>query len=145
VILFDPNLDLAVLRPANRIGTPLQLRPDRARAGEVGIVVLPRLLGDEVDIEVADVTVVRSVDIDTTDILRDHDVVRPGFEIEGSIDPGDSGSMVVVPGGGVGIVWARSNQRANRAWAIDLPEGVIDGSTLEGPRGPVDVGSCPPP
>ncbi len=144
VIMFDPDNDVALLRPDSPVGTPLSVRPADARADETGVVVLPRLTDGTVEIEVVDVRVLRTVNIATTDIYRERDVVRRGFEIEGSIDPGDSGTMVVLPGGGAGIVWARSNQTERRAWAIDLPATLRAGDTLPADAPPADVGACPP-
>ncbi|NND73774.1 MAG: serine protease [Ilumatobacter sp.] len=143
-VYFDPQLDLAVLRPVEAVGTPVPLRRDDARAGEAGIVVLPRLTEDAVVVEVAEVSVIRAVNIETTDIYREADVTREGFEVEGSIDPGDSGALVVLPGGGAGIVWARSNRRAQRAWAIDLPTQIRHGTAPSPDARPVDVGPCLP-
>ena len=91
--------------------------------------------------DVADVTVVREAVIRTTDIYREDPVRRDGFEVEASVDPGDSGAMVVLPGGGAGIVWARSNVNEHRAWAIDLPTDVLDG-TAATLTAPVDLGPC---
>jgi S1-C subfamily serine protease len=142
VILFDPDLDVAVLRPSEPIGTPLALRADDARRDEVGIVVLPRQTEGAVEIEVEEVSVVRTANISTTDIYLETDVVRQGFEIAGAIEEGDSGAMVVLPGGGVGIVWARSNRNEGRAWAVDLPSRILDGSLTSGAWPPVDVGAC---
>ena len=103
------------------------------RFGDAGITLAYLSVGNGAD---------GTTNISTTDIYLDRDVVRPGFEIEGSIDPGDSGAMVTLPGGGAGIVWARSNRNVRRAWAIDLPVGLRDGSLLTGTRAPVDVGAC---
>ncbi|MGI9645238.1 MAG: trypsin-like peptidase domain-containing protein [Ilumatobacteraceae bacterium] len=141
VVLFDPDLDLAVIRAESPIGTPLAPRPREAAEGEAGIVVLPRLAEDEMLVEVANITVVREAVIRTTDIYLEDPVRRDGFEVEGSVDPGDSGAMVVLPGGGAGIVWARSNVNERRAWAIDLPSDVLDG-TAAGLTAPVDLGPC---
>lgn len=145
VILFDPDLDLAVLRPSTPLGTPAVVRGRDATTGETGLVVLPRLVDGRMEVEVAEVSVVRTANIETTDIYLAKDVVRAGYEIVGSIDPGDSGAMVVLPGGAAGIVWARSSISARRAWAIDLPAGLRDGSALAGVRQSVDVGECTAP
>ncbi len=141
IVLFDPELDLAVIRTDVPVGEPLAARADAAEAGEIGIVVLPRMTQGDMLVEIADVTVVRKATIRTTDIYLDAKVERAGFEIEGSIDPGDSGAMVVLPGGGVGIVWARSNVDARRAWAIDLPAPLVDGRAAALTTA-VDVGPC---
>ena len=148
VVLFDPDLDLAVLRPASAVGAPLTIRSMEARENEVGVLVRIRELDGVMEIEQIDVRVIREANIATTDIYLDRKVVRDGFEIESSVDVGDSGAMVVLPGGGAGIVWARSNRVDGRAWATDLPAGVIDGTALTAnaiaERGPVDVGRCIP-
>ena len=148
VVLFDPDLDLAVLRPASAVGVPLTIRSMEARENEVGVLVRIRELDGVMEIEQIDVLVVREANIATTDIYLERAVVRDGFEIDSSVDTGDSGAMVVLPGGGAGIVWARSNRVDGHAWAIDLPAGVIDGTALAAnaiaERGPVDVGRCIP-
>lgn len=146
VVTFDPDLDLAVLRTDRPIGAPLALRVDGARADEVGVVALPLRDSDEPAREIVEVHVLRTVNIRTTDIYLDDPVERGGFEIAAEIDPGDSGAVVVLPGGGVGVVWARSNQRAARAWAVDLPPELADAAIrdeLSDTTGPIaDVGVC---
>jgi hypothetical protein len=148
VVLFDPDLDLAVLRPASAVGVPLNIRTTEARENELGVLVRIRESDGVMEVEQIEVRVVREADISTTDIYLEREVVRDGFEIESSVDVGDSGAMVVLPGGGAGIVWARSNRVDGRAWAIDLPSGVIDGTALAAnaiaERGPVDAGRCIP-
>lgn len=155
VVWFDPNLDLAVLRSETaHPQAPIELRGATAVADEVGIVVLPRQQIDEddgedggvVEITVVDVSVVRRARINTTDIYREADVIRAGFEVAGSISQGDSGAMVVTADGGVGIVWARSNRTEDRAWAIDLPPRVTDESLRSEltDAEPIGVGRCSP-
>lgn len=142
VVWFDPELDFAVLRTEEPVGTPVAVRPSRAEVGATGVVVLPRSTSDGMTVEVANVVVLRTVVINTTDIYREDDVRRNGFEIEGSLDPGDSGGLVVLPDGGAGIVWSRSNQREARAWAIDIPSEFRETTTLDRLRSPADVGPC---
>ncbi|MFT4864316.1 MAG: hypothetical protein ACI9CV_000476 [Ilumatobacter sp.] len=148
VVLFDPDLDLAVLRPATALGIPLTIRSTEARENEVGVLVRIRERDGVMEIEQVDVRVVREANISTTDIYLERKVIRDGFELESSIDTGDSGAMVVLPGGGAGIVWARSNRVDGRAWAIDLPSAVVDGTAISpdvtANRNPVDVGQCIP-
>jgi hypothetical protein len=145
VVHFDPDLDLALIRTAHD-GQALPLRVDETVAGDRGVVALLRreatagALG--VDVEVLDVEVVRNARVNTTDIYRDASVQREGFEISAAIGGGDSGAVVVLPGGGAGIIWARSNERDDRAWANDLPPIVTDPQQRAALRDGVDTGPC---
>ena len=125
VVWFDPDLDVAVLRPDAPVGTPIELSPTAPDAGP-GIVLLPRLGGEDGEVGVLDVEVVRSVTIRTTDIYRTVELERSGVEVAARIEAGDSGAMVHTPGGTSGIIWARSSERSDRAWAVDLPAVVVD-------------------
>lgn len=138
VVTFDPLLDIAALRTTIDVAAPVTIRPERAAADERGSVVVA---GGDDRLEPVDVTVLRRATIETTDIYRDTDVTRPGFEIEASIEPGDSGAAVHLAGGVVGIVWARSTVDPEHAWAIDLPERFLD--EADAARSPVDTGPCP--
>lgn len=145
VVHFDPDLDLAMIR-TDQGGHPVALRAQEAAAGERGIVALLRrdVDGGElgVDSQIVVVEVLRAARVNTTDIYRDGDVQRAGFELGADISPGDSGALVVLPGGGVGIVWSRSNRRDSRAWAVDLPAVVTDPAERAALTDPVDTGPC---
>lgn len=138
VVTFDPLLDIAVLRAADADAATVPIRQERAAADERGAVVV-----SDVDdaLDWVAVTIVRRATIETTDIYRDTDVTRAGFEIEASIEPGDSGAAVHLPGGIVGIVWARSTVHPDRAWAIDIPDRFLDEAAAA--DSPVDTGPCP--
>lgn len=145
VVLFDPDLDVAVLRSDRRHdATPIPIRDTPARADDAGLMALPRSNGDTVDVELIEVRVLRRAEIVTTDIYLDTDVTRAGYEIDGRIDRGDSGASIVTDGGAVGIVWARSRSADDRAWAIDFPPEVTDADRRRAlaTTPPVDVGPC---
>ncbi len=179
VVLFDPELDLALLRATRSIGDALPVRSTAAAPGETGIVVLPRRddetgasgpagtddgaragtdddvgtgLGAETDdgagtddgieMDVLPIEVTRAVTIRTTDIYLEREVVRAGFELAATIEVGDSGAVVVLPGGAAGVVWARSTGRDDRAWAIDLPPVLHDDARRAALVDPVETGRC---
>lgn len=142
VVLFDPQLDLALLRAPGPIGEPVPVRAAPATAGEPGIVALPRVDGDDVRVDVVPVEVTRAVTIRTTDIHREVDVSRAGFELAGTVEVGDSGAVVVLHDGAAGVVWARSTRRAGRAWAVDLPSVTRTPATRAELVRPVDTGRC---
>lgn len=139
VVLFDPDLDLAVLRPQASIGSGVDLDDERPRAGASGVIAV---LGLDGTATLVAVTIVRPVTIRTTDIYREESVRRPGFAIDARVAPGDSGAMVHLPGGGVGVVWARSNVDDDQAWAIDIPATLRRSSDRRALVTPVDTGPC---
>lgn len=115
VLGLDPRNDLAVLAIDDRHTEPLGgapgVDPERGAAASTYVV-------RDGELTRIDLTIIRPVVIDTTDIYREADVARPGFELAGDIRPGDSGAPVTVDGLIVGVVWARSNVAASRAYAI---------------------------
>ncbi len=139
VVLFDPDLDVAALRPADAMGTAAALRVEPGRVGERGVVAI--FAADE-SIEIVDLDVLQRVTIRTTDIYREAPVQRPGLRVDVGVAPGDSGAMVHLPGGGVGIVWSRSTSARDRAWTVDLPSEFLDTATRRALVEPVDVGRC---
>ena len=138
VVMFDPLLDIAALRADDAAVPTVPIRPGRAEADDRGVVVVS---GEDDALESVEVTIVRRAMIETTDIYRDTDVTRAGFEIEAAIDPGDSGAAVHLPGGIVGVVWARSTVHPERAWAVDLPDRYR--AEAAAAHSPVDTGPCP--
>lgn len=142
VVLFDPDNDVAVLRTPENVGEPLGFYDGDIDAGMVGKAAFARLVEDEVDIRTGDIEVLRHVEIETTDIYLDREVTRTGFEILATIDPGDSGAVVVIGGGAAGVIWARSTEEPNRAWAVDIPADVRDPTTRQALVESVDVGDC---
>ncbi len=132
VVHLDPDLDLALLETDRELGRPLAI--GRADPGEVGTVVVRR----DDQLQPMAVGVVRPVTIRTEDIYIEGQVLRPGYELEATIEPGDSGGAVVVDGRAVAVVWSRSRQNDNRAWAID-PNAIADAISGTGRSVPVDT------
>lgn len=142
VVMFDPELDLAVLRTSRPIGTPLGTAAP-AETDDRGVIVTFRGTDGERGAVVSRVRVVRTVSIDTTDIYLERDVTRPGFEVNAEVEPGDSGAVVVLTGGlAGGMIWAKSTQRDDRAWAIDLPPELHDDGVRASLIDQVDTGVC---
>ena len=132
VVHLDPDLDLALVETDHDLARPLVV--GRADPGDVGTVVVRR---DE-RLQSMSVEVVRPVTIRTEDIYIQGHVLRPGYELEASIEPGDSGGVVVVDGRAVAVVWSRSRQDENRAWAIDS-NAIADAIAGTGRSVPVDT------
>lgn len=139
VVFFDPDLDIAALRPVADAGPAVPLSAEPAREGDVGLIGLVAADGS---VELVAVDVVQRVTIRTTGIAQVEEVERPGLRVAIAIEPGDSGAMLHLPSGGVGIVWSRSTTTADQAWTVDLPAELRDASTRRARVEPVDVGPC---
>jgi S1-C subfamily serine protease len=115
LIALDAANDLALVRADGPPGKPLPIHTHKPEAGSAAVAYVVRD-GEVVSLPV---TIVRRITVETTDIYREEEVSRPGFEISGAIEPGDSGAAVVAEGALVGVVWARSNQSLGRSYATD--------------------------
>jgi S1-C subfamily serine protease len=118
VVAFDPTMDLALLRPTTTMPHALPLSDGPGVEIERGTPAHAYVFRDDA-VVVLEVEIRRPVNIRTEDIYIEGETLRPGFEIGADIDAGDSGGPVVVDGEVVGVVWARSNQAADRAYAVD--------------------------
>lgn len=112
VLRVDRRLDLALLAvpslraPAVRLGGD-----DRGAAVTVLRGRAPRTVAAAVR---------RRVLVRWRDQPGDPPRERPGLEVAASIDPGDSGAPVLDRRGRVlGVLYARSSDRAGTAWAVD--------------------------
>ena len=139
VVLFDPDLDVAALRSSNHFGSSVVLRDEVGQQGETGVVAL---ISSDGTAEPVVTDVLQRVTIRTTDIYREQPVERPGLRIDVSVQPGDSGAMVHLPGGGAGIVWSRSTTTEDQVWTVDLPIELLDASSRRALVEAVDVGPC---
>ncbi len=141
IVAFDPEMDLAYVAFDAVPDQPLTVESEHAQANDLATAYVVRR-GDVVELPVR---IVRRVRLRTEDIYVQGETLRPGFELEASIEPGDSGGAVVVDGRVVGVLWARSNQSSTRAYAIDAGRGsgLIDEQRATGVIGPgIDVTRC---
>jgi S1-C subfamily serine protease len=133
VAAIDTVLDAALLRVDGLDAVPLPRRAAEA-AEPVSLLVIE---SGEVRAHAAEVR--RRVRIRTSDIYRDGEHVRPGLEVSGAVRAGDSGGGVVGEDGRlVGMVWARSREVDDRAWATRIE--VVDPLLAA-----VAAGTLPPP
>jgi S1-C subfamily serine protease len=142
VVAFDPDMDLALVAvdglDVARLGS---IDSAGVAAGDHGVAYVVRD-GEPVAVPV---TVRRRVRIRTEDIYVEGETVRPGYELTAALREGDSGGAVVVEGKIVGVLWARSRQADDRAYAVDpVRAGELVGAQLAArDLGDVDLGRCP--
>ncbi len=116
VVGLDPTNDLALLRVRDRGIPVLPAASERPPPGSPATVYAWR----NGTVRRVDVTIVRPIVISTTDLYAEAHTERPGYQLAGTILPGDSGAAVLVGGHLVGVVWARSSATPGRAYAIDV-------------------------
>ncbi len=119
VVGFDPINDLAYISVDDSSGEHLDLATAAVRTGDTGTAYVVR----DGEVVALPIEIARPINIRTEDIYVDTMTNRPGYELGGRIEAGDSGGVVVVDGQVVGVIWARSNKTENRAYAMDIVAG----------------------
>ena len=141
VVAFDPEMDLAYVAFDGPSIDPPEVASDHVEPGAAGTAYVVR--SDEV--VALPVRIRRRVNIRTEDIYLQGETLRPGFELDADVEPGDSGGAVMVAGKVVGVIWARSNRFDQRAYAIDAVRAadLVDEQRLTGRIGAdVDITRC---
>ena len=94
-VFFDPQLDLAVLRTSAPIGTPLTIDPaDVGRGVQGAIVGYP----EDGPLTVTPAAVAARLSATTRNIYDEGVVTKEVYEIDGVVEPGNSGSPLVRTG-----------------------------------------------
>jgi S1-C subfamily serine protease len=91
-------------------------------------------------VESAPAEILRRVTVRTTDVYREGEHLRPGLELQADVQAGDSGGgLVDADGKLVGIVWATSRERDDRAWAMPITalDPLLAAATAAHPVPPV--------
>jgi S1-C subfamily serine protease len=114
VAAIDTELDAALVR-VDGLDLPRLSRAEYD-AGEVAM-----WMSDHGTVRSAKAEILRRVTVHTTNIYLEGDLLRPGFELRADVEAGDSGSGLVDDDGDlVGLVWATSRERPDRAWAMPI-------------------------
>jgi S1-C subfamily serine protease len=140
VVLFDPEMDLAVLHVGRTPGPTLSLRAAEADRGTGGAVLgFPG--GGDLHGERAAIR--RPLDAVGKDIYGEHTVVRQVYELQASVQPGDSGGPFVLPDGTVaGIVFAASTTDEEVGYAVSSAAALQDVRDARSVTVPASTGAC---
>jgi S1-C subfamily serine protease len=119
-ILFDPGLDVAVLRPSDDVAAPLRLDPSTLDRGAEGAVLgFPG--GGDLSGERAAVR--RTIPAVGRDIYGEDVIRRDVYELQAAVRPGNSGGPFVTTDGDVaGMVFAASTTDEGVGYALTAGE-----------------------
>jgi S1-C subfamily serine protease len=139
-ILFDPQLDLAILRPSEAPADPLnldQLLLDRGDTGAVlGYPGGGGLTGDAAAVR-------RTIPAVGRDIYGQEVVNRDVYELQAVVRPGNSGGPFVTTDGDVaGLVFAASTTDEDVGYALTAAEVAPGVRRAQGRTGSVGTGPC---
>jgi S1-C subfamily serine protease len=115
LMAIDPVNDLALLSVPGLSLAPL--RTSAAKAGDTGTAVLMR---DDLA-EANHLSIEKPVVVRILDIHQQNKISRPGYVVTIDIAAGDSGAVMVgADNAAVGVLYAKSREADNRAFATDM-------------------------
>ena len=140
VVLYDPAVDLAVIRVPDLEADPLSFDPGAAAAGDDAIIVGYPLDGPYT----ATAAKVRSlINLKGPDIYDSGEVTREVYTVRAVVRSGNSGGPMIAPDGRVvGVVFgaALDDQETGFVLTVDQVAGAVEQAS--GLRREVDTGNC---
>ncbi len=139
-VLFNPDLDLAVLRTSAPLGPVLQLDASTVGRGTQGVVIgYPG--GGPLEYGPAGVTA--AITAQGRDIYNEGLVVRSIYELDATVRPGNSGGPLVGADGQViGVVFSRSTVNPKVGYALASPPVAAAVATVGDRTAGVSTGAC---
>ncbi len=139
-VLFDPNLDVALLWVRGLDVPALRFAAENPRRGATGAALgFPNGAG----LTVIPAAVTSAYDAQGRDILGETRVTRPVLELRAEIDRGDSGGPLVLADGTVGgVVFAEARTDDSVGYALAPTAVATRISPALGRTGAVDTGAC---
>ncbi len=140
VVLFDPDLDIAVVRATALRLPALVLAPQAPDRGAVGAALgYPNGAG----LTTLPAAVTARVRARGRDIYGQAPIVRDVLELRAAIEPGASGGPFVLPDGTVGgVVFAESRTDDTVGYALDPTAVAVAIMPGLGETAPADTGPC---
>jgi S1-C subfamily serine protease len=141
-VLFDPELDLALLRTDAAAGPALPLDTDLLGRGDLGAVLGYPGGGDLTGSAAA---IRRTMLALGRDIYGEDVARRQVYELQAEVRPGNSGGPFVTTGGDVaGVVFAASTTDDDVGYALTSAEVAPEIDRAQGRTAPVSTGRCLP-
>jgi S1-C subfamily serine protease len=141
-VVFDPQLDLAVLRTSAPMGPPLTLAAGYSARGTQGAIVgYP----EDGPLTITPAGIATRISAVTRDIYERGVVTKEVYEVDGVVQPGNSGSPLIDGTGQVvGIVFSRSTTDADVGYALTSPEVLQEVLQGESRTTRVSTDGCSP-
>jgi S1-C subfamily serine protease len=140
VVVFDPAVDVAVLRVTESPGEPLALATEEVPRGTGGAIVGHPSGGDLAGVDAA---VTRVIDAKGRDIYGRRRVQRRVYELQAVVVPGNSGSPFVLADGTVaGMVFASSTSDPDLGYAVTSGQMRRDVERASTASQTADTGAC---
>jgi S1-C subfamily serine protease len=140
VILFDPDLDLAVLRVSGLSGKPLSLNTQTAANGAAAAVLgYPGGRG----FAATPAAILESFTATGRNIYNQGQTKRDIYSVKGAVEQGNSGGPVIAQDGSVvGVVFAKSTTYNNVGYALTMQDVIQETSDIRSSTTSVSTGSC---
>ena len=140
VVLYDPDVDIAILDVPGLNMTSLSINPDVPAAGSTAAVIGYPGGGAEVT---APAAVRGSENAQGNNIYYDNYVTRNIVVVSAKVIPGDSGGPLVdLNGAVIGLTFASSTEESDVGYALSVPQISEDLSAGRGRTAAVDTGAC---
>jgi S1-C subfamily serine protease len=139
LVVFDPALDVAVLRVRG-----LALRPVPLRTSVVATATLAAVVGypENGPRTALPAGIAGAFVAEGRDIYGGTTVNRAIYAITADVRPGNSGSPLLVHGAAIGMVFSRSLSQSNTGYALRASTLLRDLHRAERARRPVGSGAC---
>ncbi len=152
VVLFDPELDVAVLRVNGLSGAPLPIRAEPVARGTTGAIMGYPLGGP---LQATAAAVNTRIQATGLDIYGTGITTRDVYEVHGQVRPGNSGGPLVAsgepvgtsglsPGTVIGVVFASSTTADQTGYALSMGAVAAAVSAAGQAGAPVGTGGCVP-
>ena len=140
VVMFDPNLDIAVLKVKNLAGQPLALE-SRAVDNNTPAAILGYPAGG--GFTAGPGVVLEAFEAEGRNIYNQGNTVREVYSVKTDIEHGNSGGpMIGVNGRVVGVIFAKSINYDHVGYALAMQQVIDDLHKAEGATGSVSTESC---
>ena len=140
VVLYNPEVDVAILSVPGLSATPLPLAPSSARPTDDAVELGYPLDGP---LTTTPARIRDQIDLSTQDIYNRKTVVRDVYTVRAMVVSGNSGGPLIAPDGSVfGMIFGTDPDHPSSGYALTLPQIVPMLAAAPGLSRKVSTGAC---